>query len=232
MAAMLALVEKEGLPTLHNRNQIRQSRDEMCDTPTPSFGPLIQTINMVDVQDKIRQVSVANPLAYLWTALTTSDTFAAHFKQCLADNPCTPESPWSIVLYSDEVTPGNVLAAKNTRKYQSVTWTFKEPGSYALSREEAWFPLITLFSSIVRELNAGMSQLFSRVIEHFFSRDGFNLATGGIRLPSGERLWAKLCCFIQDGDAHVQTFCIRGSRGSNVLPSLQQCIYRSKQNRE
>ena len=61
-----------------------------------------------------------------------------------------------------------------------------------------------------------MSQVFAVLIKQFFDPIGFNLHLGGVRLPSGDRLWAELGCFVQDGDARTQMWCIRGSKGTKV----------------
>ena len=61
-----------------------------------------------------------------------------------------------------------------------------------------------------------MSQIFKQLIHVFWSDGGYNFATGGIKLPNGKRFFAKLGFIIQDGDAHVHTWSIRGNKGSNV----------------
>ena len=104
LAEMFALVEKEGVPELHNRKHMQESRDLICNEPTP-FGPTVQHMQLVGKGDQPRRVGVAHPLALLWTALVTSVSFAAYFEQCLAVHPSTPETPWNLILYSDEVTP-------------------------------------------------------------------------------------------------------------------------------
>ena len=92
-------------------------------------------------------------------------------------------------------------------------WTFLEFGAHALSHEESWFCLHILFSDEVNKLAGGMSQLIKRLVKQFFGV--FNMMTGGILLPTG-RFWGKLSLLVQDGDAHVQVWCQRGSKGTKV----------------
>ena len=49
-------------------------------------------------------------------------------------------APWKLILYSDGITPGSVLALDNQRK--AVVWyfSFLEFGKL-LSCEEVWLPL-------------------------------------------------------------------------------------------
>ena len=44
--------------------------------------------------------------------------------------------PWSLILYADEILPGNQLAYKNKRKMWGIYWTILNLGSAALSDEE------------------------------------------------------------------------------------------------
>ena len=215
LPAMLELAEREGIPELHSRKHMRESRDQVCNEETP-FGPVTVYVDMIDNTDSIKRIAVAHPLAYFWTALVRSNTFSAYVAKRLRKFPCTPETPWHIIMYSDEVTPGNVIAAKQGRKFQTVLWSFQELGCHALAHEEAWFPCLICYSVRIKELSGGMSQVFRRIILLFFSADGHNMSTGGIRLPSGQRLLAVIGLMLQDGDAHVQAWSVRGCRGSKV----------------
>ena len=101
----------------------------------------------------------------------------------------------NIVLYSDEVTPGNVMAINHRRKFHAIYWSFLELGPNALSREESWFTIATEYSHFMNDISAGLSQAFAKVIRLFFDQAGFSFDTAGINLPFGTddiRLWAKL----------------------------------------
>ena len=91
-------------------------------------------------------------------------------------------------MYSDEVTPGNVLAVMNNRKFHAIYWSFMELGSAALAREDAWFTILLEFSTWVNLLHASLSQVFAQCIKQFFQPNGFNFATSGILLefPDGD----------------------------------------------
>ena len=122
----------------------------------------------------------------------------------LLAKPPSPEAPWNLILYSDEVTPGNPLSPANHRKYQAIYWSFLEFGPPALSREEGWFTLLCEYSKTVNRAHAGLSQVFGEVLKLFFDPNGFNLMTGGMPLPFENdelRLWAKLGVVLQDGGA-------------------------------
>ena len=208
LADTLKGVKEEGLPDLHGRNHIREARDATCAQVT-RYGPLIQHIECVDTEHRPKRIPIAFPAAMLWVALTSSVALATLFDQRLEASPSSPEVPWHLVLYSDEVTPGNPMQSNNKRKFHGVYYTFLELGAHALSREESWLPLMTEYSNVVNTVQATLSQVFGQLIKSFFNRDGFDFEIGGIVLPSGKHLWATLGIFLQDGAAHRQTWCAR-----------------------
>ena len=58
-------------------------------------------------------------------------------------------------MYSDEVVPGNQLKHMNKREQPSVYCSMKQFGSDVLCNENAWFVMIVLRSTIVREMDGG-----------------------------------------------------------------------------
>ena len=219
LEAILKDVRKNGVPDLWDRDDMREARDELiAHTQTP-FGPILDSITCFDTEGNAVKIPIGNPFAWLYTCAkdATEDGFGSFFKQRLLESPPSPEKPWRIILYSDEVTPGNVLAVLNLRKFQAIYWSFMELGVNALSHEEAWFVLLTEFSSCINKLSAGISQVFAECIKTFFQQDGFNMAGAGINLEFPDqcvRLWAELGAILQDGGAHKFVWCARGDGAS------------------
>ena len=222
LAAVLVAVSMHGVPDIHDSNGLREARGLQA-YATTSVGPIMQTMQVVSKTNLVKQVPVANPFAMLLTAVTECKPFSSFFKQRLLQKPPTVEQPWRIIIYSDEVTPGNPLSTANRRKFQAVYWSFLELGSNALSREEAWFAVMTEYSNVVNELHAGLSQAFGEILKLFFGGSGFDFSTAGINLPfdSGDiRLFAKLGAVIQDGGAHQAVW---GSRGDGASKYCLLC---------
>ena len=61
--------------------------------------------------------------------------FATFLERKYDEQPCSPEDPWNLVFYADEITPGSALKADNLRKIQAVYWSFLEFGGAALAKE-------------------------------------------------------------------------------------------------
>ena len=163
-------------------------------------------------------IALANPFAMLYAALDKSANMRALFQDRFAVQPCSLERPWSIILYSDGVTPGNPLPVANNRKLECIYWSFAELGFVALSHEECWFVLVVELSSTVSNIAAGMSQVFGCMLHKFFAADGLNMSTTGVLLPGCNdlkfRLFAACKFLLQDGAAHKSVWHSRGDGGS------------------
>ena len=205
LASTLQGARDEGIPDLVDRKSIRKARDFIASEMTP-FGEIVQYLDVRHHDGSPIRIPYAYPAAFLFAALTCSVPLLLLFSSQLQIYPSSPENPWRLVLYSDEVTPGNVLNPNNERKFQAVYFTFLELGIHALSREEAWFPIMTEYSKVINRVEGNMSCVFGKIVKAIFDPDRFDLQTAGIRLPDGTRLWAKLSIFLQDGAAHKLTW--------------------------
>ena len=205
-SAVLKAVKDD--PTLaegpSRRQDFRKARDAVVLEDT-SFGPMLVIVQASRADNTLVDLYAAHPFATLEYAILNNPRFKAFFERRLRAVPCTQEKPWHIILYSDEVTPGNVHAPLNKRKFQAAYWSFLEFGSAALSYEEYWFPLLAEFSQNVKELSGGMSQVFVVLCKLFFEPGGFNVhpSKGGINLqPIEARFFAVMGVILQDGGAH------------------------------
>jgi len=222
LAAILIAVRKDGLPDLNDRGALREARDLQSNANTP-YGPIIQSLKLIADDGGSKQMLYAHPFALLWTAVKDSAGFSKFFKEQLLKKPPSVDEPWRLILYSDEVTPGNPLSTANRRKFHAIYWSFLEFGMHALCHEEAWFCSVTEHSTVLSTVSAGLSQAFAAILKTFFDPKGFNLQLSGINLPfdTGDiRLWAKLGIVVQDGGAHKSVW---GSRGDGATKYCLLC---------
>ena len=117
------------------RNSIRAERDALAKTATP-FGPLHQTIT-ANTKGGPLPIEVQHPLAMLHYLSARSTSVANLMSRAAAAAPPTHDRPWRLVLYCDEVLPGNALAHKTQRKSWHWYWSILEWGAAALSDEVA-----------------------------------------------------------------------------------------------
>ncbi len=132
--------------------------------------------------------------------------------------PSSPEDPWTIVLYCDDVTPGYPLAKLNRIRFHSFYWSLIELGTEALSNEESWFILMTEFSTVVNGLQGGLSACFAAAVKAFF-KDGMDMKRGGLTLSldgQDTKLFATLGSVLLDGGARTYVWGARGDGASKL----------------
>ena len=146
--------------------------------------------------------------------LSTCVEFSNYVEGLHLDNPSSEARPWRLILYSDEVTPGNQLKVDNKRKIQAIYWSLHEFHP-KLSDEDMWFTFTTKRSSEVNLIDGGMSRIFGFVVKLMFVTLGMSLTGQVLKLASGKtiRLFLKLETFLQDGGAHKLTWHIKGDSG-------------------
>ena len=233
LSAICKAIKASGMPDgSTGRKELRAARDLICSTATP-VGPIIQRVTLIGkvAGEPVKLFTVAHPLASLWQACNECVPFARFMSECLRRHPCSIDNPWSIVLYSDEVTPGNVVAVINNRKFHAIYWSFLDFGHNALSYEETWFCVATELSNDMNTYSAGLSQAFAAIILLFFDPDGIDLSTAGFLLPinGGTRLWAKVGGVLQDGGAHKSVWHHRGDGAHKFCLICQNLVaYDSK----
>jgi hypothetical protein len=98
------------------------------------YGALHQTITVAGIDDPV-QLEVQHPLAMLYHCCTLHNSFSKFIGQVAAARPPTIDKPWRLILYTDEVLPGNQLGYKSARKFWAVYWSILEFGSSVLSDE-------------------------------------------------------------------------------------------------
>ena len=89
------------------------------------------------------RIEMIHPLAMLWMAIREDGSYVAMVRNALQQRPPTQDCPWRFALYSDEVTPDNVVSPGNLRTIWVVYWALVECSRQALHKEDAWFYAIS-----------------------------------------------------------------------------------------
>ena len=114
LAGVLNEIEEQGLPDLHSRWNVAEAADaelQMHD----SYAPLIfdQTLKCID--DTNMEITMVNPLSLLSAAYT-----CAPYYDLLNKTAAKHNNMLSIILYFDEVVPGDPIGYANRRKFGSL----------------------------------------------------------------------------------------------------------------
>jgi len=133
-----------------------------------------------------------------------------------------------LILYSDEVVPGNALSHDNKRKVWVFYFSWMELGAATLQREESWLCCLVQRSSFVSSLESGVSQIAAAVCKLFFGDLHCDLSEGGMSLqhPNGDtfRLFCKIGMFLQDGGAHKLVWGCKGDAGTKICMLCRNLI--------
>ena len=148
LAAVLAEVERDGVPELRSRKHMMEATEAEILVDGP-YGKLITEIELIGCRGQTVRAIVANPLALLCRAFEQGGAFTELVLRCHRSQPSTPEAPWTLILYGDEVVPGNQLSFANLRKMWVLYYSLLELGAIALQSEDAWLILTALRSSLV-----------------------------------------------------------------------------------
>ena len=153
-----------------SRSPVKRAREEDFQSCSNRYGALAQELQlpMENAPKKIRTIPFVHPAA-LMQHMCSHQQFAGFLTQKMGLAVCKHDVPWKLIVYSDEVTPGNALKTKNLRKVQCVYWSLQQLGHRALASESLWFPVVAIRSQICAEIG-GMTVLWKHILELVFFR--------------------------------------------------------------
>ena len=215
LAAILEKAKKSGIPDLHGSNQQREARLQLLDScHGGALGPLIQEANLVKDDGTTTTMFFANLLVYMMAIYHQDGSWTKLVQQHHAECPSTINDPWGLILYCDEIIPGNVLG-RAERKVWTIYATFLQFGDH-LSHEDAWLTISVERSAFVATLGGGIAQMMGHVLQSIFCcpiqdpRLGFRL-----KATSGDTtLFFNLSMVLADGAAQKQVWSSKGDSGT------------------
>ena len=153
-----------------------------------------------------------HPMGLIEVASRISPQFKSNMLEALRRN----NGKLSILFYSDEITPGNVIASRNERKAHGIYWSVLEFGWPLLSSELAWFTIGAIRSSVVDNISGGISYVMRMALKKFFGApDGADLRNG-VHIKIGGELHlvhGSLGILIHDERAHKFSLHAKGASG-------------------
>ena len=219
--AMVQEANKTGLPELSSSKHQREARRELLDTcDGGALGPLIQSCNVENTHGNPVQVCFTNLLTYLVALFARGGAFHNLLKQQHEHHPSSAAKPWHMVLYLDELIPGNVLG-RAERKSWAWYVSFLQLDHH-LSSTDAWLTLAIVRSNVISSLEAGVSQVTALLLKNIFCRP-ISHPQGGLLLKHHEgdvRLHFTLASVLADGAAQKQ---IWGSKGDSGIKFCFLC---------
>ena len=206
LEGFLKTVKDEGLPELITTKNMREASNALFDQCSQS-GPLVFKQALTTIEGGQCSILFTNLPSWIQGAYSMGGGF-----HHLLSKTMEKHSKLHLLVYADEVTPGNVLAPVTSRKTWALYVSIKEFQTH-LQSTEAWITICVVRSSIVNTLDGNLSQLLKILLHHWFTTHMIHLA--GIQLfePPGQpqciphkRLFLSLGFFIMDGAAHKYAF--------------------------
>ena len=139
-------------------------------------------------------------------------------------------APLNLVLYADEVTPGDALALRHDRKFWIFFASFTEFGVAHLHREELWLPLGVLRTTVSDSVDGGVSCVVRLLLrEVFFGRSRLASSGAPVTLANGTSVLARARVgkILADMDAHKGILCLRGANGWRPCLKCKNVIMKS-----
>ena len=153
-----------------NRNAINQARDLIM-RGSGEYGALLTKLPGERADGSVDHFCVVSPFAFLSEACAAGGGFAKAMRRIIAERPPSMDAPWDLVVYSDEVVPGNQLSGHNQRKAWAVYISCVQLGPL-LTDEGAWLCLVCERTDKLKTYGGGIAQVFGALLKTMFSTTG------------------------------------------------------------
>lgn len=137
LAAILEEVKKTGAPELHSSNHQKAARQLLLqECHGGSLGSLIQEAQLYREDGTSTTFHYANLLVYLATVYNQGGSMFELIQRQHQASASSIEQPWGLIIYCDEVVPGNILD-RAERKVWCIYCTIAQFQDH-LGQESAW----------------------------------------------------------------------------------------------
>ena len=205
-------VKEHGMPTAVSVSTATREKKAFVNRST-SMGPTIIDLKLPLEAGGEVTIPFQNPFPMLLIAMQLSPEFENLFARILTfSNNCL-----DVIMYNDDITPGQALKKNNWRKTVAVYWSFANFGMYLLSNDKLWFTLCTIRTSLASAIAGSLSCIYKHGLRLFFGRpSGIDARDGVVMQVAGQScLWfAKFFMSLADHLAHKLTLNCTGSSGT------------------
>ena len=162
----------ECLPDLARDYDPRFLRYDIARAMVEDVKDVLHTVDLELDDGTTYKWHLGRPQGVLQMLASESDVL----KRVLHNTPCSsPEKPWDILHYHDEVGAGHLLAQMHNRSFTAFRFSFMQLGQHLLTCDEMWFEFAVLRSVVVNKVKGGMSRIIALLMHLFFdsSNAGF-----------------------------------------------------------
>ena len=123
-----------------------------------------------------------------------------------------------MVLYIDEIVPGNVLRPDNGRKIMAFYYSWVELGQF-LRNEEAWLLGAVLRAEVFKVLRGGISAAVKEYLRDAFAGD-LSLSSAGVAVDGK----IFFCCFSRLLADDAAGRAVWGAKGASGIRCCMDCL--------
>ena len=214
LESILKEAKKSGIPELVSSNAQKEARLQLlAECHGSALGPLILE-STLELEDGTKTpFHYTNFLVYIMALYHRDTSFTQLVQNCHTASPSTMDRPWGLILYCDEIVPGNVLG-RAERKCWCI-YASIDAFQQHLANESAWLTLAVERSSFVSTLNGGVSQMVAAILTSIFCCQLANPMLGfTLKSPKGDcQIFFHFKMMLCDGAAHKQVWCSKGDSG-------------------
>ena len=214
------------------RRRLQDAVKHHHDKCTP-YGPVVQSMALPI--NALHRWEFAHPCAFLSYLSTLCPAFSE-----IMHSVVKPGVPCGLIIYIDEIQPGDPLRPEKARTLQAIYWALANWRQWLLQRTGAWPRFGAIRSKLVLQLDDGVASLMMRISNVFFAESGPSFAKGVqiVRSCSSLLITARFLGFLADDRAHTELTNSNGVAGkcyflALLLPTdCRMCMRKKKQNRD
>ena len=178
------------------RRNLRLAQEQHAFATTP-YGRVVQSIDLPF--KNFRRWDYCHPWAFLYYLSSICVPFAEMMAVLVARVPTL-----AIILYIDEVIPGNAMRHDKGRTLQAIYWAVKDWPQWVLSRHEAWPIFAVVQAEICANINGGILGLLPYVLKTFWPRGRDTTIVTIVHNATSVAVSFKFAGWIADLDAHAK----------------------------
>ena len=208
--------------TKYERRLLAKASAQHANAETP-YGKVVQHIVFATNGGADFTWPIIHPFAYIWHLSKTVPDFGAVMAASIA---AADGRTLELILYGDELTPGNPLRADGGRCAFNFYYSFANFPRWLLHRKDGWLCLGSLRTSMIGNIKGGVGALVARLLKLLFVDGCANFRKGFMFIHDGqpEMCTASFKGFLADEKGLKEFYDIKGQGGTKPCISCKNVV--------
>ena len=184
-------------------------RNSLAENSSSLLAAMGTQVQLRQDDGKKHTVTIASPDNVLQHFAEKSAAFGELVSDRLGRHSC----PFRLILYHDEVTPGNVLRPDNKCKFSAVYMSFMEMGHH-LRNELAWLPVAVVRHGLATSTHGGLSGCLLEIFRTCWGNGRLDLGVL-IKTNAGPKIFSYVVGNVLADEAALKaTWAVKGASGT------------------